>query len=516
MNNQRIIEILDEIDNYLIKSVDESGKIINSQDIYARTHIANMQGIRKYLEENGIKGAIRNRVEQTENALLYATNRAQLNPDNKYFDWINSKNQQTDYTKPDDIQLYYDISTGHRPIVLPNYAREYLPNILGKEELLHGMEMLEQEYEKFINQDKAYEKPQETALVVRRRNPIQRFFDKILRRGEYSKKQSSVERNSASANEDYKNRHREYCEKLSNYENYSNEYQEPKQQQQPEQVIAISDLHGNMQKWQEIKKQMATNPNMKLLILGDAMDRGGYGLEILLQIKELCDQGKAEYLPGNHDVFAYNYMKTQEILSRLSEREKMQNENIVHIAGRELAHLERNGGETTLESLENFDTIVRDEIKNGNIKYSISKKELIDWLGKQPIQKKTKINNTTYALAHAYFDDELYNANRDFNLEQALQIEMDGRADDNTLEKFRTIMWYREHDVRTHYSPVTFPKGCVMVVGHTPQKEGINAKRFSKGEWDEQVIYIDTGSEIAAFDLTNGRSLEYQRNNEYR
>ena len=93
---------------------------------------------------------------------------------------------------------------------------------------------------------------------------------------------------------------------------------------------------------------------------------------------------------------------------------------------------------------------------------------------------------------------------------------MDGRADDNTLEKFRTIMWYREHDVRTHYSPVTFPKGCVMVVGHTPQKEGINAKRFSKGEWDEQVIYIDTGSEIAAFDLTNGRSLEYQRNNEYR
>ena len=34
MNNQRIIETLDEIDNYLIKSVDESGKIIDNYSCY--------------------------------------------------------------------------------------------------------------------------------------------------------------------------------------------------------------------------------------------------------------------------------------------------------------------------------------------------------------------------------------------------------------------------------------------------------------------------------------------------
>ena len=110
----------------------------------------------------------------------------------------------------------------------------------------------------------------------------------------------------------------------------------------------------------------------------------------------------------------------------------------------------------------------------------------------------------------------MYNNDKNFNLEQALQLEIYGQENDMTLKKFRTIMWYREHDPRTQYSPVTFPKGCVMVVGHTPQREGINVKKFSKGEWNEQVIYIDTGNDTAALDLTNGRSLKYQKYNEYR
>lgn len=41
------------------------------------------------------------------------------------------------------------------------------------------------------------------------------------------------------------------------------------------------------------------------------MDRGKYGLQILLQIKELCDKGRAEYIPGNHDIYAYNTFATQ-------------------------------------------------------------------------------------------------------------------------------------------------------------------------------------------------------------
>ena len=132
-----------------------------------------------------------------------------------------------------------------------------------------------------------------------------------------------------------------------------------------------------MEKWNHVKEYLKTNPNAKVLILGDAMDRGIYGIEILLQIKELCDQGKAQYLPGNHDIFVYNYEKAGEVLSTLSDRQKMQNQNIVGIAGLALAHLERNHGESTLANLANFDRLVRQEIRNGNIKHNISKNVLV-------------------------------------------------------------------------------------------------------------------------------------------
>ena len=146
----------------------------------------------------------------------------------------------------------------------------------------------------------------------------------------------------------------------------------------------------------------------------------------------------------------------------------------------------------------------------------LSKKELIDWLGHQPIQKKTNINNTTYALAHAWFDAELYNSDKNFNLEKALQLELYGREDDKTLQKFRTAMWYRKEDERTHYSQVKFPEGCVMVVGHTVQKEGIGVKNFTNDKSYKPVIYIDTGKNTSALDLSTGEVLEYQQYDEAR
>lgn len=509
MNHQRIIETLDTIDTYLIRNVNAEGKIKDAQNIFARTYLIHMQEIRKYLDENGIKGAIRTRLEQTENALSYATDRANLNPNNDYFNWINSKKQERDCTKPSDTQIYYDIRTGHLPIVFTNYAREYLPDILGKEELFYSMDMIEQEYQKFLNQDKTYEKTQETALVVRKRNPIQRFFDKLLRRGEYSKKQERAERKPVGESKT-NNRHSEYCQKLSNYSNYDSRTQktEYSQRHKPERIIAVSDIHGNIEKWNAIKRLAQENPNVKLLILGDAIDRGGYGIEILLQIKELCDQGRAEYLPGNHDTFLYNYVKARELLSNPFGKSKNQTSSATYIAKREQLQLERNGGETTLNSLRKFTQIVEMELKKGNISRNIKSEELIDWLGEQPIQKKMDINNRRFAIAHAYFDDELYNIDKNFNLKKALQLEICGKGQ-TALNTFRTIMWYRENDSRTHYAPVTFPKGCVMVVGHTPQTQGINARRFAKGGEYDQVIYIDTGKKISAYELSSNQILQF-------
>lgn len=63
-----------------------------------------------------------------------------------------------------------------------------------------------------------------------------------------------------------------------------------------------------------------------------------------------------------------------------------------------------------------------DAINRGAISKKIDKNELIDWLGKCPIQRTVHIGENKYALAHAIFDTELYKKDRDFNLEKAFDL----------------------------------------------------------------------------------------------
>lgn len=185
---------------------------------------------------------------------------------------------------------------------------------------------------------------------------------------------------------------------------------EEKQKYLKKEIVVISDLHGAIDKWQYIKQELSDNPLKNFVILGDAMDRGDYGLEILLEIKELSDKGIIQYLPGNHDIFAYNYLMCK----------GKNNATDVAIYNNAKKSLELNNGNVTIEKLENFDRIVQKELADKNISNPITLQELTDWLGKQPIQTIINENQTNYALAHAIFDTPLYKTDKDFNLEKAL------------------------------------------------------------------------------------------------
>lgn len=514
MKNEEILRVLNEIDNYMIKNVQQNGKVKNNQDIFARMHLGTIQQIRMELESKNVGEIIKNRIRQTENALLYATDRAPLNRDNKYLLWLNCVKQEKSNLEPNYMHLFYDICTGHESNFTTKYIREWMADdSKDREALIYNIEAIQKEYDDFRAQDK------ETALVVRKRNPIQRLFDRIFKR---EAKQIKREQQARPSEPEYDG-HEEFCKNLNNIENYRNSLektvrqpaidsqpQRPEKRQVPtgkKEIIVISDLHGKMDRWQQVKNAMAQNPNMKVVILGDAMDRGDNGLEILLQIKELSDQGRVEYLPGNHDTFAYNYVRAQSMLET-----NMRNEKARRVLEREKKQLERNGGKATLNALNDFDTIVQKEMMKGNLRHRINKEELIDWLGSQPIQKKARVNGIDYALAHAYFDDELYNYDKNFNLEKGLQLELTGKQNSAALNRFRSVMWYRENDERTHYSPVTFPKGCLMIVGHTPQQE-VNIGNFKSGE-HHQVLYIDTGKgNFQGFNLSEACSVDFE--NEY-
>lgn len=296
-------------------------------------------------------------------------------------------------------------------------------------------------------------------------------------------------------------KHLKYCSELKT-ENYNTISAEK------EQIIAISDLHGNMEKWKNIKNMVQANPNMKLIILGDATDRGKHGVEILLEIKELCDEGKAEYLPGNHDMFLYNYAKIYEFLNKLEYNQRIKQQDLIGIVKKEARNIMGNGGEGTLKKLEKFDRIVAQEISRGNIKKQIKKTDLINWLGEQPIQKKIKVNNTRYALAHACFDEDLYNYDSEFNLKKALIFETLKNIKNTMYKKFKTVMWYRKNAPDTHYAPVTYPKGNIVVVGHTVQ-ERLKLSYF-ENDPKQPVINIDTGTNSnEGWDLTNSNIIDF-------
>lgn len=139
------------------------------------------------------------------------------------------------------------------------------------------------------------------------------------------------------------------------------------------------------------------------------MDRGDDGIEMLLEIKEFSDQGRVQYIPGNHDIFTYNYVMCKD-----------RDPNIYDIAKRSL---EINKGKVTIEKLENFGQVVQEELALKHISKPITLQELITWLGEQPIQTVVHENQKNYALAHAMFDTKLYNMDRNFNLEKALNMQ---------------------------------------------------------------------------------------------
>ena len=139
MKNQEILNTLNEIDKYLRYNIKQNCRLKNSDEIYARINILAMQKLRQELDKKGIQGIIRNRFEQTENALLYAANKAVLNRDNKYFEWLNPTNKKQPYY----IQLYYDVCTGHESILPSDNPRDYLPdNVPDREMLLYNIEMM--------------------------------------------------------------------------------------------------------------------------------------------------------------------------------------------------------------------------------------------------------------------------------------------------------------------------------------------------------------------------------------
>lgn len=307
-------------------------------------------------------------------------------------------------------------------------------------------------------------------------------------------------------------------------------------EKQKDEILVVGDLHGNYSQWSLVKERIEKNPNTYVIILGDAIDRGHDSIKILTEIKKLSDQGKARYIPGNHDQMAYTTLMA-------NDERKLEDTGYLRYLSKSW---ELNEGKTKSTEQQLF------EIGYTNPK---EYEEIMEWWGKQPIQMKltadTNGQKTNYAFAHAAFDEELFIKRPNICLKEIAEI-WSGLEKNETDEIIRRYgnektalelgmramnysLWYREKSpeitsLMKKFLPKhladqitqlnhTIPYNEIMVVGHTKQQQ-INVKMI--GEYFP-TVYIDThasdmnkeaSNKLEIYNVTTGKSELLEKEND--
>lgn len=178
-----------------------------------------------------------------------------------------------------------------------------------------------------------------------------------------------------------------------------------------------SDLHGNYELWDKIKKFLKADD--KLIFLGDAIDRGSRGFEIF---KELLEHPQVTYIRGNHEQMMYDAFTSTGPAST-----------------QYFKHWMSNGGQATLDDAKVLG--LRAE-KN---------KELINSINQLPFyaEYKSKTNKIKFIFCHAgYAPGEYFDQLEDY-------------------QKQYKMLWDRSH-WNSPWPADSKYDNVVLVHGHTP------------------------------------------------
>ena len=192
-------------------------------------------------------------------------------------------------------------------------------------------------------------------------------------------------------------------------------------------TYVISDIHGNYERWTDIKNRIGFSDDDKMIIVGDVVDRGSCGIRI---IREIMKSDNMILLLGNHEL-----MMIENILSSgdpdipNSERKSMFDNWVCD-----------NGGYDTFVAFNNLDD---DEAF-----------DMLDFLRSCHIKGKTTVNDKTFSLVHGFttVSDDDYFGN----------------------------LWNRPADI--HYKN-HLDDDSTLIIGHTPVPNLLpqDDKRFIEG-----------------------------------
>lgn len=209
-------------------------------------------------------------------------------------------------------------------------------------------------------------------------------------------------------------------------------------------TYVLSDIHGNLGRFESIMKQINLQSDDTLYILGDVIDRYPYGIKILRRIMKMSN---VKMVLGNHE-----YM----MLTAIGHcKDAADEKEITNWKSRHLWY--RNGGEVTHEKLKRISKEYRAEV--------------FRFLRQLPVNLDIGVNGTKYKLVHG---SPVENYNRSYF----------NRVDYKNEKEF--AVWERWDE--TAYA---FEDG-ILIFGHTPtcyfqRKEPLSIWK------NEEAIGIDCG-----------------------
>lgn len=206
----------------------------------------------------------------------------------------------------------------------------------------------------------------------------------------------------------------------------------------------LSDIHGNLRRFESIMKQIDLHPDDILYVLGDVIDRYPDGIKILRRIMKMPN---ARMLIGNHE-----YMMLKAIGHCKDAAEEKENTN-----WREKRLWYRNGGIVTHKQLKYYRKDVRSDI--------------FGFIRQLPTNLEIEVNGIKYKLVHASPEENYMNYY--------------GHAEDYKNSREFAI-WDRWDEAK----PI--PEGYVMIFGHTPTCYFQNTEPWSIWK-SKQAIGIDCG-----------------------
>ena len=209
-------------------------------------------------------------------------------------------------------------------------------------------------------------------------------------------------------------------------------------------TYVLSDIHGNLRRFESIMNQINFQPDDTLYILGDIVDRNPDGIKILRKIMKIPN---VKMLLGNHE-----YMMMKAVGHCKNAAEEKENTNWKQ---RRLWY--RNGGEVTHDRLKRITLEQRAEI--------------FRFLKSLPLNIDVEVNGEKYRLVHGS------------------PVENFGRSHfyyEEYEDETEFAVWERWNEM--HHIPI----GCTLVFGHTPTCHFQETEPWSIWKSDD-AIGIDCG-----------------------